>query len=70
MVKAKKTGTRQEVFDGIATMTAGKLTKDDLIKNSRGTIVSKRKSDQSRKRYALHEHRFTKKQKTKDGVEK
>lgn len=35
-----KYGSRRQVFNGSAERTAGGLTKDDLIKNERGRIVS------------------------------
>jgi hypothetical protein len=41
----KRVGSKREVFNGKADHTKGKLTKDDLIKNKRGRIVSKRKSE-------------------------
>jgi len=43
----KKRGTREEVFLGLAQKTAGNLDKSMLIKNKRGKIVSKRRSEQS-----------------------
>jgi len=39
----KKVGSRAEVFHGSAERTSGRLTKDDLMKNAAGRIVSKRK---------------------------
>lgn len=38
-------GSRQQVWNGTAARTSGGLTKDDLVKNSRHTIVSKKKSE-------------------------
>ena len=38
----KKIGSRAEVFHGLAESTTGGLTKDDLIKNPKGVIVSKK----------------------------
>jgi hypothetical protein len=43
----KLTGTRQEVWDGVAYRTGGELTKADFIMNKCGEIVSKVKSVQS-----------------------
>ena len=40
----KRIGSRAEVFHGQATKTSGGLTKNDLIKNKIGRIVSKKKS--------------------------
>ena len=40
----KKTGTRQEVMNGIAKMTGGGLRKKDLKINNKGKIVSKKLS--------------------------
>tara|TARA_B100001564_G_scaffold301746_1_gene269201 strand:+ start:1128 stop:1436 length:309 start_codon:yes stop_codon:yes gene_type:complete len=42
--KAKKFGTRREVWNGSAEMTTGKLTKKDLKLNKQGEIVSKKAS--------------------------
>merc|ERR1712139_433669 len=40
------------VFRGSKAKTTGGLTQGDLIKNSRGRIVSKKSSAQAKKRYA------------------
>jgi len=45
----KRIGSRAEVFHGQATKTSGGLTKNDLIKNKIGRIVSKKKVQQSKK---------------------
>ena len=42
-------GTREEVWAGTKERTRGGLTKDDLIKNKRGKIVSKKRSEMARK---------------------
>jgi hypothetical protein len=42
--KTLKRGTRRQVWSGKAEKTAGGLTKEDLDKNKRGRIVSKRKT--------------------------
>jgi hypothetical protein len=39
----KTVGSRAEVFHGNAKRTSGRLTKDDLMKNAAGRIVSKKK---------------------------
>lgn len=48
---SKKFGDRQGVWDGIATMTRGGLTKDDLVMSKTGRIVSKKKSEAARVAY-------------------
>ena len=46
MAKSIQTvGSRAEVFHGNAKRTAGRLTKDQLMKNKAGRIVSKRKHE-------------------------
>ena len=45
----KAEGTRAEVFHGTATHTSGGLTKNDLIKNKKGEIVSAKKSAMAKK---------------------
>ena len=45
---ARKRGTREDVWAGYASQTAGGLTKDDLMQTSKGRIVSKRASEKSR----------------------
>lgn len=40
--KVIKFGSKAEVFNGLAKMTRGKLTKDDLLVNLRGKVVSKK----------------------------
>jgi hypothetical protein len=45
----RKFGSRSEVWHGTAKMTTGKLTKADLMKNKRGVIVSKKKSENAKK---------------------
>lgn len=41
----KTVGSRAEVFHGNAKRTSGRLTKDDLMKNPAGRIVSKKKHE-------------------------
>jgi hypothetical protein len=45
---APKTGTRDEVWDGVATQTSGGLKRKDLRLNANGAIVSRKKSDMAR----------------------
>lgn len=40
---SKIIGSRAQVWHGTATHTSGGLTKDDLMKNKHGRIVSKRR---------------------------
>jgi len=40
MLKLKKVGTRKEVLKGLALQTGGGLTKNKLMKNKHGKIVS------------------------------
>lgn len=37
-----KFGTREEVYNGLAVMTKGKLIKDDLVISSKGRVCSKK----------------------------
>ena len=45
MAKFKTVGSRAEVFHGNAKRTSGRLTKDDLMKNAAGRIVSRKKHE-------------------------
>jgi hypothetical protein len=52
--KIKKVGTREEVFKGLATRTAGGLFKNDIIEKQFGTrklYISKRLSDKMRESF-------------------
>merc|ERR1712070_1176381 len=49
---AKGKFSKVVVFRGSKAKTSGGLTQGDLIKNSRGRIVSKKASAQGKKRYA------------------
>jgi hypothetical protein len=49
MQKIKATGTRTEVYKGLAKHTSGGLKKNDLIKGGGGKIVSKRASAAAKK---------------------
>jgi hypothetical protein len=42
--KTLKRGSRRQVWNGTAEQTAGGLTKEQLEKNKRGRIVSKKKT--------------------------
>lgn len=57
----KKKGSKQEVFEGKAYCTAGGLKKEDLILNKRGSIVSKKRSEQGKKQFKNIEHLRSKK---------
>lgn len=50
-----KYGSRRKVFNGTAEKTRGGLRKDDLIKNGRGRIVSRKRVDNAKKRFGLTE---------------
>lgn len=54
----QKTGTKRKVWNGTAEMTSGRLTKNDLVKNKRGRIVSKKKSKFSKKNNNLKKAGF------------
>ena len=47
----KKIGSKIEVWRGTAQRTSGGLTKNDLTKNKRGKIVSKKKQAIGLKRF-------------------
>lgn len=49
--KVHKYGSRRQVFNGTAMMTAGGLTKDHLMKNERGRIVSAAKHKTMKNRH-------------------
>jgi hypothetical protein len=61
-IKGKKyeiiTGTRAQVWHGTAYETTGQLTKDDLVMNKHGRIVSKDKFNTSRKEMRLVKHGY------------
>lgn len=50
MGKTLKVGSRRMVFNGSAEKTPGGLTKDDLIKNKHGRIVSAKKHHTMRRK--------------------
>ena len=52
----KNTGSKDEVWKGIAKHTAGGLTKKDLILNKKGKVVSAKKSMLAKKNNNLGEH--------------
>jgi hypothetical protein len=49
--KTLKRGSRRQVWNGKAEMTAGGLKKEDLTKNTRGRIVSVKKCQTMKKTY-------------------
>ncbi len=51
-------GTRAEVWHGTAKKTSGGLTKDDLLKNKSGRIVSKAKHNTAKKEMRLKKHGY------------
>ena len=53
--RVDKYGTRRKVWNGTAEMTNGGLRKDDLIKNTKGRIVSVKRHSTMKQRYAKTE---------------
>jgi hypothetical protein len=53
-VSVKSRGSKEEVFNGLALKTSGGLTKDQLIQNSKGKVVSKAKHELGKKAFAFH----------------
>lgn len=49
-VKTKTFGCKKDVFLGKARKTRGGLTRDDLVQNKRGKVVSRKKSEIARER--------------------
>jgi hypothetical protein len=49
--KTLKRGSRRQVWNGTAVQTAGGLTKEGLMKNERGRIVSIKKCQTMKKSY-------------------
>lgn len=57
-------GSKSEVFNGHALKTASGLTKNELIKNKRGKIVSRKQHEAGKKNIErLKQHRFKTKKK-------
>ena len=52
MAVKMKYGSRQQVWNGTAEMTTGKLKKEDLMKNKDKKIVSKKKHNQGLRAYS------------------
>ncbi len=52
--KMPKFGDRNQVWEGECTMTRGGLTKDDLMVNKAGRIVSKKKSAAAKNTYTKY----------------
>lgn len=51
-------GSRQQVWHGTSYKTAGELTKEDLMMNKWGRIVSKKKHATAKKEKRLQKHGF------------
>jgi len=51
-------GSRAQVWHGTAYKTSGGLTKDDLLQNKQGRIVSKRKHFTAKKEKRLIKHGY------------
>ena len=49
----KARGTKKEVYEGLARKTGGGLTKEDLMLNSAGRVVSKKASASAKKKSNL-----------------
>jgi hypothetical protein len=65
----RKNGSRQDVWDAISFQTSSGLQKDMLVVNKRGRLVSKRKSEMAKTRYAANGgsfHRLESKEATKE----
>lgn len=52
-------GSRAQVFHKTAYKTSGGLTSKDLVKNTQGRIVSKKKSQTAKKEKRLEKHGWT-----------
>jgi hypothetical protein len=50
-IKIKKFGTKDEVFNGLATKTRGGLVKDDLELSAKGKVSSKKRIALGKKLY-------------------
>lgn len=57
-MRARKIGSRREVFNGSAKHTTGRLEKKDLVKNKRGRIVSRKKFLSAKKEKRLEKHGY------------
>lgn len=51
-------GSRRQVWNETAYRTSGKLTREDLLLNKHGRIVSKSKHDLEKKRKNLQKHGY------------
>lgn len=60
--KTKTVGSRVQVLNGTAQRTAGGLTKNDLMLNKWGRIVSKKRYEAAMKRWKSVEEIFKKNQ--------
>lgn len=50
--RVEKYGSRRKVWNGTAEMTNGGLRKEDLIKNTKGRIVSVKRHSTMKQRYS------------------
>lgn len=51
-------GSRAQVYHGTAYKTSGALTRDDLVQNKNGRIVSKRKHNTAKREKRLQKHGY------------
>ena len=58
VLTAKGAGARAKVWHGTAYQTSGGLTKNDLIQNARGRIVSKKKNRTAKAEKRLERHGY------------
>ena len=58
VLTAKGAGGRAQVWHGTAYQTSGGLTKDDLLQNKRGRIVSRRKNKTAKAEQRLLKHGY------------
>ena len=52
-------GSREQVYNGTAYKTTGGLTKDDILMNSKGRIVSSKKFETATKEQRLKKHGYS-----------
>ena len=52
--KVQKFGSRAKVMHGVAEKTSGGLTKDDLMYNGKGRIVSKKRHATMKQRHSAY----------------
>lgn len=61
-VKLLKTGTKEQVWNGQAVMTRGKLIKDDLTLSSKGKVCSKKSVEKGKELQARMRERYMREQ--------